>query len=104
MFGVFSAYEQQVIYDWIAGDWVDASNVKPALSIEAKQRLKSAPHASPGEAQSDFDSELRALEEDISTSQNEQESMSKLIALMSPSNHHSAPGLMATRIFSELLT
>ena len=104
MFGVFSAYEQQVIYDWIAGDWADASNAKVALSFEAKQRLKSAPHASASEAQSDFDSELRALEEDISASQNEQESMSKLIDLMSPSNHHSAPGLMATRIFNELIT
>ena len=46
MFGVFSAYEKQVIYDWIAGDAVNTPELLRAArasgSFEAKQRLRAA--------------------------------------------------------------
>lgn len=102
MFGVFSAYEQQVIYDWIAGDWADGTMTKPPVfSFEARRRLteSAADNATSGD---DFDCEVRALEAEIAASSDQQESMSKLIALMSPANHYTAPGLVATRIFNDL--
>ena len=103
MFGVFSAYEQQVIFDWIAGDWAPAkaSGTKPQLSPEAKRRLIEA--SSQSEGASDFDEEERALDAELAACANRGETMARLIALMSPALHHSLPGLKATRIFNEIM-
>jgi len=41
MFGVFSAYEQQLVHDWIAGDWLDtpaASELGSALFRKNRKR------------------------------------------------------------------
>ena len=117
MYGVFSAYEQQVIYDWIAGDATGnfpsdakiATLADRSLSPEDKQRFlhshqtvtkPSTPGALSG---SDFDNEERALEASLK-SRGTHETIQTLIALMSPDKHHSAPGLAATRIFNELVT
>ena len=115
MFGVFNAYEQQVLYDWIAGDWVAAdakvatgikafgSTPRAPISFEDKQRFL---HGAPPQTarESDFDSELRALETELIASPDTQATMQTLIDLMSPSRHHSAAGLAATRVFSEIFT
>ena len=113
MFGVFNAYEQQVLYDWIAGDWIAAdakaapgikafgSTPRPPISFEDKQRFLHGAAAQTASG-SDFDSELRALETQLIASPDTQATMQTLIALMSPSRHHSAAGLAATRIFSEI--
>lgn len=113
MFGVFSAYEQQVIYDWIAGDWLasdagvstasklSASTPRPPISFEDKQRFLHGAAAQTASG-TDFDSELRALENELIASPDTAASMQTLIALMSPSRHHHAAGLAATRIFSEI--
>lgn len=103
MFGVFSAYEQQVIFDWIAGDAaVGASSApRPQISPEAKRKL--AESMSTKEQGSDFDAEDRALEEELALCASRGETMARLIALMSPALHHSAPGLKATRIFNEIM-
>ncbi len=106
MFGVFSAYEQQVIFDWIAGDASDGASFQsrnatvPHLSPEEKRGLLTAR----GSAQldSDFDVEARALEESL-RSASRQQTMATLIGLMSPALHHTAPGLRATQIFNEIL-
>ncbi len=113
MFGVFSAYEQQVIYDWIAGDAASeftctASSARlpqRRLPAETKRRLLDAPQPEQVADESfdnDFDAEVRALEAKLDASANQQQTMSMLLALMSPANHHTAPGLKATQIFSEL--
>ena len=49
----------------------------------------------------DFNLELRLLKDKLALSSGE-EAMTTLITLMSPSNHHTAAGLMATRIFTHL--
>ncbi len=108
MFGVFSAYEQQVIYDWIAGDAVEEFSGAargPRLSLETKQRLLEAAETQaakpPGD--NDFDAEVRILERSLTSAVDQQDAMSKLIAMMSPAQHHTPPGLMATRIFNDVL-
>ncbi len=109
MFGVFSAYEQQVIYDWIAGDAnhefvSDRKLASRNLSFEAKQRLQAmVPSVSSTDAVNDFDAEEQVLQKNLTAITNVQEQMSLLIALMSPAHHHSPAGLLATRIFNQML-
>jgi hypothetical protein len=107
MFGVFNAYEQQVIFDWIAGDAADGSSFdgrasRPQIGDGEKRLLH---NAAPGvsDAETDFGAEARALEEGLSALPSRQQKMAKLIALMSPALHHSAPGLRATRLFNEIV-
>jgi hypothetical protein len=122
MFGVFTSYEQQVIGDWISGDMP----AKPhQLAYKAKQRLLDTlghhslgrkhcatargvirqhyAHESGDSGQDDFNAELRSFEEKLASLSSKEETMSMLTQLMSPSSHHTAPGLMATRIFARLL-
>jgi len=111
MYGVFSAYEQQVIYDWIAGDashdlpaaGIGSTPAQHALSFEAKPRwLHSLPQRAAQSTPGDFHAEERTLEASLLSANNPEETMKTLIALMSPNKHHSAPGLAATRIFNEI--
>ena len=103
MFGVFSAYEQQVIFDWIAGERV--GEFAPAVSrsplaLSLKEHFRDA---APEENESgDFDAETRALESRLAALSQPQ-AMEVLIDLMSPALHHSVSGLHATRLFSEIL-
>jgi hypothetical protein len=108
MFGVFNAYEQQVIYDWIAGN-ADRSDFDPqalpqfdALELETKQKLRYETALQNQNNDDDFDAEVRALEQELQKSPSQQATMQKLISLMSPALHHSAPGLKATQLFSEI--
>src|SRR5690606_10335996 len=39
MFGVFSIYEKQVIYEWIAGDWKPEKTKAPQLNITSLPEL-----------------------------------------------------------------
>lgn len=114
MFGVFNTYEQQVIYDWIAGEAANEKTftAKPTgfprsyLSSEVKRRLLNTPQkpfSTIANTDSDFDAEECALEATLASSLNQKEAMAVLVTLMSPANHHTASGLMATRIFSEIL-
>jgi hypothetical protein len=130
MFGVFSPYEQQVLRDWMAtpraaehtgaddAGQVSAAEQQPrVLSHRARQRML----ANVGQLARDQDhparglirrrpdqmgagvSELHLLEEQIAALPGKQQAMALLAGLMSPSNHHSAVGLMATRMYSQLL-
>ncbi|MES2459032.1 MAG: iron-containing redox enzyme family protein [Armatimonadota bacterium] len=107
MFGVFSAYEQQVIHDWIVGDAADrlAGDLKPVrpsrLPFDVKQRLREEMSGTATRKDDDFDAEVRALEENLSTDR--EAVMATLIGLMSPTLHHTASGLAATRMFNEIL-
>jgi hypothetical protein len=106
MFGVFTSYEQQVIWDWIAGNASDKDSFKRAvrspLSFEARQELRHAPSENRDNG-NDFDEEIRALQTKLALASSRHELMQTLIDLMSPASHHSAAGLKATRIFNDIL-
>ena len=126
MFGVFSPYEQQVLRDWIAspravegeGDGAYAAEQQPrVLSHRARQRMlanvgqlaRNGEHPVRGLIRRRPDqmgsgvSELHLLEEQIAAVPGKQQAMALLAQLMAPSHHHSAVGLMATRMYSQLL-
>lgn len=125
MFGVFNAYEKQVIHDWIAGDMA-AGQTPRQLSYRARQRLMDTLEPSirgrqhngmtrsiirdhyshahlAGEQRDDFNADLRLLEERLANLPSKSAAMALLTEFMSPTTHHTAPGLMATRIFTQLL-
>jgi hypothetical protein len=122
MFGVFNAYERQVIYDWIAGDYLNGAAVR-TLNYKARKRLldtiahkpregqpgsdlsevkkEHVRYLAPGSEQpNDFNRELRLLEEQLAELNGKQELMASLLPLLSPAHHHTPSGLMATRIFN----
>ena len=120
MFGVFSSYEQQILSDWIEKAEDPSSPPARVPSFRARQRALeplTAPDARPhpprtlirypysgqaGEhaAQSD---QLRSLEQAVAMASTKADAMALLIEQMSPARHHSAAGLMATRMFTRLL-
>lgn len=124
MFGVFTAFEQQAIRDWIE-DGAAGSVAAPEPSFRLRQRQRDAigkgsSHAEPPGVRrrplrgvirhpaavppgNDFETELRALERELAAAPSRDEAMTLLAGWMSPDAHHSAPGLMATRVFVEML-
>ncbi|KUM43345.1 iron-containing redox enzyme family protein [Pseudomonas sp. EpS/L25] len=126
MFGVFTVYEQQLIHDWIAGDFVHSGAKYQAaaervavvprreISFRARQRqqerLCPALEAEQGGAanasraqSSDFDSEEAALEQRLASQPSRAAAMALLVEQLSPARHHSRAGLLATRLFVSLL-
>jgi hypothetical protein len=129
MFGVFSSYEQQILRDWIATPRTADSHAAPVggarvISFRARQRaletlgagtavrpnankprgvIRHHPaHEADADA-GDGGSELRRLEQQLAAAGSKPAAMAMLIELMSPARHHSAAGLMATRVFRQLL-
>jgi CheY-like chemotaxis protein len=118
MFGVFNAYELEVLREWIAGapDGEDAAR-RRVLSHRARQRTldnlgqqaSRGAHPERGlirrheHEDDDAGNELRLLEQRVAAAAGKHEAMDMLRTLMSPALHHNAPGLMATRMFSRLL-
>lgn len=125
MFGVFSPYEQQLLADWIATprDGEEVPAAPRALTHRALQRSidtlgqdavrsqrSSAPRGliryrfpADEHAWETIGCELRLLEAQLAASSSKDEAMTILLRLMSPATHHTAAGLMATRIFSRLV-
>ncbi|WP_083684474.1 iron-containing redox enzyme family protein [Massilia putida] len=118
MFGVFSSYEQQVLRDWIVTprDASAGARTGRVLSHRARQRALDSltQHAQRSgyperglirrrTAGSSGDTELHQLEERVANAAGKPEAMAMLARLMSPSVHHTAIGLMATRMYSRLL-
>ncbi|MDB5909515.1 MAG: iron-containing redox enzyme family protein [Massilia sp.] len=124
MFGVFSAYEQQVLHDWIspppeqeagtplprvashrtitraAGDIAAGAPRKVRETAERgliRHRFPDDEHAWEAIA-----CELQLLEAKLAASDSKEEAIEMLTALMSPASHHTSAGMMATRIFSKL--
>lgn len=92
MFGVFNAYERQLLHDWIAGEWLGAEEgTAPSFS----QRQEAPQEQGTG----DFASETRALLMELEDQGMAQRS-ARLIELMSPALHHTPAGLLATRLFA----
>ena len=118
MFGVFSAFEGQLLYDWIAGDWLNdgtdlhapRADQGPAAALRPKTvRHRRAPGApqrlsldqtegGPG----DIDHDVKALERELAQLPDALR-MQRLIRLMAPATHSTARGLMATRLFAAAL-
>jgi hypothetical protein len=118
MFGVFSSYEQQVLRDWIVTprDATATARTDRVLSHRARQRAldtltQHAPRNGYPErglirrrpAGASGDTELHQLEERVANAAGKLDAMAMLARLMSPSVHHTAIGLMATRMYSRLL-
>lgn len=123
MFGVFSPYEQQVLRDWIEAPLDETGIAAPrTMSHRAAMRTldtlsETPPRTSPATARGVFrrhlglqqpedphvDADLRALEQTVAQQGSKGSAMDILIPLMSPASHHSAAGLMATRLYRQLL-
>ncbi|MET0855743.1 MAG: iron-containing redox enzyme family protein [Telluria sp.] len=126
MFGVFTAYEQEVLRAWIEHPKfrdpgaVDTSPRPPShralrrmretsfASAQRPSRNSARPllgrHAA-GALRDDqgFGSDMRLLEQQLANMESKQEAMRHLRTLMSPALHHTPAGLMATRIFQRML-
>ncbi|BBP70212.1 hypothetical protein PHLH6_22160 [Pseudomonas sp. Seg1] len=92
MFGVFSAYEKQLVHDWIAGDW------KPARKATALRRH--APANSPIEVP-EQDPDVQQLNAALEGLDGHAQ-MAALIPWLAPARHAHPAGLLATRRFIEL--
>jgi hypothetical protein len=117
MFGVFTSYEQQVLRDWIVTprDASATARTGRVLSHRARQRaLDSLTQHVPRSGYPERglirrrpagsgNTELHQLEERVADAAGKPEAMAMLARLMSPSVHHTAIGLMATRMYSQLL-
>lgn len=116
MFGVFSAHEQQLIHDWIAGDWLSeqpSTRGKPHPTLAQRRVPFSNRRRAAGESMkpalvqqgqpvNDFDQETLLLEQQLAQLPTREARMRHLLPLLAPTRHHSAAGLLATRIFSGL--
>jgi hypothetical protein len=120
MFGVFSSYEQQVLRDWIVTPVEADCAVRTGRVLSHRARQRTLDKLNQNAGRSGFperglirrrsagaevagDSELRQLEERVAEAAGKPEAMSMLARLMSPSVHHTAIGLMASRMYSRLL-
>jgi len=117
MFGVFSAYELQVLRDWITAK-PDGSRLDGARTMTWRARQRTLDNLGQhADRSADFperglirrhprieaqDNELRLLEEQVAGAGSKQEAMELLGGLMSPEIHHTAVGLMATRMYTRL--
>ena len=92
MFGVFSAYEKQLVHDWIAGDWTPARKpaaVRRPVSVNAPIEVP------------DQDPDVQRLNEALQ-GQGGHAQMAMLIPWLAPARHAHPAGLLATRRFIEL--
>ena len=125
MFGVFNAYELQVIYDWINGEAALHSSDMPAkksLTFKVRQRLHASldgrsnlatdkidqasimhvPAGLDADHATDFNAEVRRLDSALNKTSSRDEAMDLLTTLISPAHHHTAVGLKATRLFCRM--
>lgn len=99
MFGVFSPYEQQLIHDWIAGDWLQGRDEKPFRRLSTTRTpLPATPASAPD---SELEAEVRELEQQLRRMAPTQREV-RLIELLAPLHHPTSAGLAATRTFSAL--
>jgi hypothetical protein len=92
MFGVFNAYEKQLVHDWIAGDWTSSDQAKPV-----RRHSQTAAPIEGLEQDPDIQALNAALQGQDALSQ-----MAVLIPWLAPARHAHPAGLLATRRFIEL--
>lgn len=110
MFGVFTEYEQRLIYEWIADGWLTQGQAtsgtrqrpfKPARGSRRKAASDTAVCAADRSqlAMEPLSEPLEALRQQLE-SMPRNERMATLISMMNPSLHGTPEGLLATRMFS----
>ncbi|VVQ06016.1 iron-containing redox enzyme family protein [Pseudomonas fluorescens] len=92
MFGVFNAYEKQLVHDWIAGDWTPSGKAKPV-----RRHSQTAAAIAGLEQDPDVQALNAALQGQDALAQ-----MAILIPWLAPVRHAHPAGLLATRRFIEL--
>lgn len=108
MFGVFNAYEQQVLADWIADGRVPENGGKRRLTFRASRRLRDAllpSAAEPGQVPDGDDApdgDIVLLRNRLEKADNRAAVMAELVPLIGPATHATPVGLLATRQFSRL--
>ncbi|MGV7207418.1 iron-containing redox enzyme family protein [Oxalobacteraceae bacterium A2-2] len=125
MFGVFSAYEQQVLADWIASTRDGAGSAQSPRVASHRARMRALDALGDGPPPRQHDGRLRGiirrryedgeaslaaggsalyqLEQQVAAQGSKRAAMELLQTQMSPARHHGARGLMATRLFCQLL-
>lgn len=103
MFGVFNAYELQIIYDWIAGNSPQVPISMNRRYRKRRQGFDSAPqNIDESQAHSDeFCAESNRLMDKLACAPDKSAAMDLLVPWLSPIYHHTSLGLMATRMFAQ---
>lgn len=112
MFGVFSAYELQVLHDWLRGDasadgqaYTGAALSSPRrASFRAAARLTAPSQAREACLPNDndlLDTDLQQLKQRLAASPDPQAAAQLLVEAMSPGAHWTPAGLYATRLFQQ---
>ena len=98
MAGVFTSAEQQLIYDWIAGDTKKLARNKIRTPNEFGDDDKLWGNIAP-----DINNDGQSLQKDIAQLRGKEATLDHLVRYLSPSLHHTLVGLAATRFFANLL-
>lgn len=111
MFGVFSGYEKQVIYDWIAGSQAKLRSVnKPSADHLTRyqfliNKLTASGGFNTGGINADdyyYNAEVAALEAQLVNMDSMKSLMALLSQYLSPVLHHTPAGLLATSLYRSL--
>jgi hypothetical protein len=123
MFGVFTAYEQQVLYDWIAGDALETlpmlarlgrpwrmvekqifpQDVIPASEHGNVYDLRTGLRITQLPISNDLNQEQLSFERYVGSFAHHEKRMDFLVDWLSPAKHHTALGLSATRYFKSYI-
>ena len=109
MQGVFSGSEQQIIYDWIAGDWLNSADAPRSKRYRVANRyLQDSMHTSVQtlslqQALNSKNTDLAQLAHKMAERETPEQAFYLLIPYLSPALHTSAAGLWATQQFLKLL-
>ena len=109
MFGVFSAYEKQVLYDWIAGDALESlpkhERLGPSWRVHKRQASALTTTTQPSKVihlmphNKSQNKEQQLLTRQLAALPDHASRMRLLWSWMSPGLHHLPAGLHATRLF-----
>lgn len=109
MQGVFSAAEQQIIYDWIAGDWLNSLEAPRSKRYRAVNRHLQETMSAPlqtlslQQALNSKNADVAQLAQKLSERDNSEQAFYLLAPYLSPALHTSPVGLWATQQFLKLL-
>ncbi|RYY78429.1 MAG: iron-containing redox enzyme family protein [Moraxellaceae bacterium] len=106
MFGVFSPAEQQIIYDWIAGSWLnsrDAPRIRRYRAVHRHVDFSTSPALTIQQALNSNNADLADLAQKLVERDNAEQAFYLLMPYLTPSLHTSVVGLWATQQFVSLL-